>query len=183
MSFTEDMNTVVKPPASLIKFDVDDVQKSAAVFTWQTDRMFRAQYNEAALGPVDVDLKTLTTHPNFKTALGELVFPFDEQCIEFNANATWNYSDPVWWIDITFQSTMDESVTPVPADFEMRQGANPFTPDNVFWLSQATLRIHKDVIGLPSAPYDIELLGATDNLRCLAGSVIPAFSLNGIPPG
>lgn len=178
MSFTEDMAITVCPPASLIKIDVDDVQKTAISFDWLTDRMFRATYSEAALGPVDVDLKTLTTHPNFRTLLGALVFPFDEQCYELDLSATAEYSDPDLTIVITFQTEMDQAVTPNTSDLNLYVDSVLKVPDSVAWTTPLKLTILYSEAALGPGPYDIELPAATDLLRCLAQSVIPPFRLD-----
>lgn len=181
MSFTEDMDTAVKPPASLLKFDVDDVEKDGDSFFWQTDRMFRARYTEAALGPTDVDLKTLATHPLFRTALGELVFPFDNQCYELDVNATIEVVGNDLTVDITFQSAMDETVTPLTSEFTIYANNVGLVPDVVLWVNSTKLRVAGTYVG--HAPdYDIALPAATDNLRCLHESVIPAFRLDTLPP-
>jgi len=178
MSFNEDMDTAVQPPNSFVKFDIDDAQQNAISFDWQTDRMFRVTYSEAALGPTDVDLKTLTTHPLFRTALGALVFPFDVQGFELDITPTFSYIDPDLLICVLFQSDMDETVTPVPADFTIYVDDVPKEPDSMFWDKPRELFILYAEAGLGSPDVDIELLAATDRLRCVLGSVIPAFRIN-----
>lgn len=180
LSFTEDMDTGVAPPASLIKIDVDDVQKTATDFEWKTDRMFFAEYEEAALGPVDVDVKTLATHPNFRTALLALVFPFDHQAQELDVSAVGSYSDPDLEITITFQNHMDQSVTPLPAELVMYADDVAKTPDSVSWAGDHELLLEYSEIGLGAPVIDVELENATDRLRCLAGGVIPPFRLDSI---
>ena len=181
MSFNEDMDTAVQPPASLIKIDVDDVQKNAVSFDWLTDRMYRAVYAEGALGPTDVDIKTLATHPNFKTALGELVFPFDEQCYELDVSGTVEIVGDDITIDVTFQTAMDETVTPATSEVDLYANNVKLVPLVVLWVDSTKLRVAGTYPG--HAPdYDIALPAATDNLRCLHGSVIPAFRLDTLPP-
>lgn len=181
MSFTEDMAISVSPPAGLIKIDVDDVQKTAITFDWLTDRMFRATYSEAVLGPVDVDLKTLTTHPNFRTLLGELVFPFDEQCYELDVYGDFVYSDPDLTIILTFQSVMDQTVTPLTSEMNIYANDVLKVPDAIVWESNVELKLTYSEVGL-GPDYDVELPAATDRLRCLAQSVIPPFRLDTLAP-
>lgn len=182
MSFSEDMDTAVSPPAALIKFDVDDAQKNATNFTWQTDRMFRAQYNEAVLGPTDVDLKSLTTHPNFKTALGALVFPFDLQAFELDLDATGEYIDPNITIIVEFQSAMNQTVTPQLAEMNIYADDVLKVPASITWQDATHLLITYAEAALGAPILDIELPAATDRLRCLLGSVIPAFRLDTLAP-
>lgn len=181
MSFTEDMDTTVSPPASLIKIDVDDVQKTAISFDWLTDRMFRATYAEATLGPVDVDLKTLSTHPNFRTALLELVFPFDEQCYELDLSATAAYADPDLTIVITFQSAMDQTVTPLTSEMNIYANDVLKAPDGIAWQTATKLNLIYSEAALPP-DYDVELPAATDRLRSLIQTVIPPFRLDTLGP-
>jgi hypothetical protein len=177
MSFTEDMDTAVQPPSSLIKIDVDDVQKTAIAFDWLTSRMFRVRYSEGALGPTDVDLKTFTTHPLFRTALGELVFPFDKQAYEFNVTGIYGYNDPDLLITLTFQTTMDQLALLDPDEMIIYANDVPKMPDDIFWDSPTELKIEYSEVALPG-DYDIELPDATNHLRCLIGNVMPPFRLN-----
>lgn len=178
MSFNEDMDTSVKPPASLIKIDIDDVTKSSDSFFWHTDRMFRAQFTPQALKPTDVDIKTLSTHPLFRTALGELVFPFDLQCIELDVKATGRYIDPDVTIIVEFQDCMDESIEPLTSEMNIYLDHGLTMPDSIAWVDSTHLQIEFSQAALGDPDIDIELPAATDNLRCLQGSVIPKFRID-----
>ncbi len=181
LSFQEDMDTASEPPASLIKIDIDDVQKTASVFEWQTDRMFLAEYNEALLTPSDVDIKTLATHPLFRTALLALVFPFDHDALWLDLSATGDYSDPMLEVFITFQCPMDQTVTPLPADLTIYADGVPKVPDSVVWTDADHLRLRYSEAALGAPVIDVQLPIPTDRLRCISGGVIPAFRLDSLP--
>ncbi len=172
------MDTGVQPPDSFVKFDVDDVQVDAESFAWVTDRCFKVTYSEAALGPVDVDLKTLTTNSKFKTALGVLVFPFDKQGYELDVSATADYIDPDLTIEIYFQSTMDQTVTPLTSELNIYADDVLKIPDTVAWTDPLELTLTYTAPGLGAAIIDVELPAATDRLRCLIQNVIPPFRLD-----
>lgn len=181
VSFTQDMDTGATPPTSLIKIDVDDVQKDEISFTWRTHHMFRAIYSEGALGPVDVDIKTLTTHPHFRTALGALVFPFDIQCIEWTPTAKWEYTDPDLGINITFPVPMDQTVMPIAGDFAIY--VNGVKKDVIYlnWMNPTQLLVAASGTGFGIGPYDIDYHTATNQLRSLSQIVAPPFRLNDLP--
>jgi len=181
MSFTEDMDTAVQPPTIIFRIDIDDVPYTPYNFNWRTDRMFSVDIDTSPLGPTDVDLKSLSTHPLFRTALGELVFPFDKQGYELDISATADYADPNLSIVITFQSAMDQGVQPFPFEFTIYANDVTKTPDSLNWTSATTMLINYAEAGLGVGPFDIQLPAATDRLRCLAGSVIPAFRLDDLP--
>ena len=182
MSFTEDMDTAVHPPNSFVKFDVNHAQHNAISFDWLTDRMFTVTYSEAVLAPTDVDLKTLTTHPLFRTALGELIFPFDDQGYELNVIATFTYNDPNLEITVTFQSDMDQAAIPIASDFLIYVDDAPRAPDSIHWDSARDLHILYSEVGLGTPDFDIELVAATDRLRCFVQTVIPAFRIDDLAP-
>lgn len=182
MSFTENMDIGAAPPASLIKFDIDDAQHNAVSFAWVTNRCYKVEYIEGVLGPTDVDLKTFTTHPNFKTALGALVFPFDMHAFELNLSGTGKYIDPLITIVVEFQSPMDQTVAPLPSDLNIYANDVVKPPDTVTWLDPTHLQILYSEAALGVVILDIELQFATDRLRCLLGSVIPPFRLDTLPP-
>ena len=171
------MDTTVKPPASFFKIDVDDVQVNCVSMDWRTDRMFEASAMLPGGPPVDVDIKTLSTHPLFRTALLELIFPFDQEGCEFSISATYSYTSPDLTIFVQFQGTMDQTVTPLTTDFVIYSNDVPKTPDSIVWANPTLLEISYSEIGLIT-DYDIALLTSTDLLRCSNEVVIPPFRLN-----
>jgi len=75
--FTPNMNIGVEPvPADFVLL-VDDVEKTALSSSYFDANQLTLTFNEAALGPTVVKLRYSAKNPDFVSAAGEVVTPFD----------------------------------------------------------------------------------------------------------
>ena len=77
LTFGETMNQTKEPLPAEFVFDVDGTEKTPINAAWDSATEFSIEYEEVTLGPSIVRCRYSAINPDFVTAAGEVVTPFD----------------------------------------------------------------------------------------------------------
>lgn len=181
MTFDEDMDTSVKPPAAFFELIVDTVTKTPDTITWLNDRVLGVEYSEAVLGPTEVIFAFPAPHPLLRTALLEQIGTFSNTGFEMVPTGEFEYSDPNLVVEVTFPIDMNQTVVPTTAEMFLYDNAVQKVPDAISWISARILKLEYAEAGL-TQDVDVELPTPTPNLVCLADRQVCPFRQNGLNP-
>ena len=181
MTFFEDMDTSVKPPAAFFDIEVDAVNKTPDSLTWLNDRVLSFDYAEAILNPSVLRLIYPLAHPLLRTALLEIQGSFNIGGTEMVPAAEYDYDDPDLVVEVTFPLPMDQTKTPATNEMILYDNGVPKGPDGISWSSATVLELNYAEGGL-TEDVDVELPNATPNLVCLAGTQICPFRIDNLDP-
>lgn len=181
MTFFEDMDTTVKPPAAFFDIEVDSVNKTPDSLTWLNDRVLNFDYAEAVLNPSVLRLIYPAPHPLLRTALGEQQGSFNIGGTEMVPTAKYDYTDPDLVVEITFPIAMDQGKQPDLDKWIIYDNGIPKVPVGSDWQNGFVLELDYAEAGL-TEDVDVELLNSTPNLVCLAGTQVCPFRIDNLGP-
>ena len=177
LTFDEDMDTAVTPPAANFIIDVDTVDKTPDSVQWLNNRVLQLLYEEAALGPVAVSLEYTDCNETLRAADGVPVFQFNISGIHQNPSAKWEADLPEVTIDIELVLNL-ESDAGTPTDiWEISWVAVTKEPDAVNVQLDGDILLTINPSGQPVEPVNVELLVVNEFLKTAAGLWICPFKL------
>lgn len=181
LTFFEDMDTSVKPPAAFFDIDVDTVNKTPDSLTWLNDRVLSFDYAEAILNPSVLRLIYPLPHPLLRTALLVVQGSFNIGGTEFVPTAAYDYNDPDLLVVVEFPIDMDQTKTPNTNEMIIYDNGVPKEPDSISWTGPRHLELDYTEAGL-TEDVDVELPTPTPNLVCLTGRQVCPFRVDELGP-
>ena len=176
ITFSEDMNTALKPDPDKFSVIVDGIPKEPDSLTWLNDRVLSFDYSEAILNPTVVNLDFPVLDPKLRTAASQQVGTFFAVGVELYEPLTGTYVDPTYNVFLDFNTDMDQTATPLIGDFTLTEAGNPIAIVGVGWAGPRQLQVQGVLGGGGKVNVVLNYPTPSPRMVCLKGNQACPFS-------